>query len=188
MLFSAGVLLVGGTLGYAAFRWRRAPKIYRAMNWTVLVSAFAGLLMTLSLSHWVEMLDRSPSTSGEGSTLGHFRDAIEGVCPTAGFAADAVGKQLVLADEHHASDPNWISNATQAELCRTGSVEDSSLLCVETFIARHALGLDLGVGDHRSLIPCEEVAEFCDNGALEKDSTLCKRAYRTRNARLRTGA
>jgi len=57
-------------------------------------------------------------------------------------------------------------------------------LCRETFILRHALGLDREFGDQRSVIPCEEVAEFCDGGALIKDSSLCREVYRTRHLRL----
>jgi hypothetical protein len=187
VLLLAGVLLLGGTLAYAAFKWRRAPKVYRAMNWMVAMSTMAGLMLAVSLTHWAGMLPWSSSSKGEGSTWGHFRDAIEGECPAAGVPAREVGKDLVLADEQHASDPNWVSNQTQAELCETGLEGTGSQLCVETFIARHALGLDLTHGDHRTFIPCEEVAEFCDNHALDKDSTLCKRAYRTRNARLSGG-
>jgi hypothetical protein len=93
----------------------------------------------------------------------------------------------VLADEDHAGDPNWASSEQQAELCKESPLLSDSQICVETFIARHALGFDLKYGDHRSLIPCEEVAEFCDNGALDKASKLCAIAYRTRNARLGAG-
>lgn len=177
------VLLIGCIIGYGAVYWRRAPKVYRALNWVAFVSALAGILLSLPIAHWIG----SPSSAGASSGWQGIREAVEGACPTGGVPAPEVGKALVLTDERHAGDPNWASSAQQAEFCKVGSLFGDTQICVETFIARHALGLDLKYGDHRSLIPCEEVAEFCDNGALDKASTLCTRAYKTRNARLGAG-
>jgi len=183
----AGVLLLIVTLGYAAIRWRRAPKVYRAMNWVVSVSAVAGVLLTLSFEHWIVPSLWPASSKGEGSSLEHLGDLIRGTCPPAGVPANQVGKEMILADEHHSGEANWISNQEQAEFCKKVDPGPDTQLCTATFMARHALGLDLDLGDHRSLIPCEEVAEFCDNGALEKASSLCKMAYQSRNAKLGSG-
>jgi hypothetical protein len=177
------VLLIASIFGYVAVYWRRAPRVYRALNWVASAGVVAGILLSLPITHWI---GASPS-SADASGWQHIREAVRGDCPSTGVPAPEVGKALVLMDEHHAGDPNWASSAQQAELCREGSLLTESQICVETFIARHALGLDLKYGDHRSLIPCEEVAEFCDSGALDKASTLCTRAYRTRNARLGAG-
>src|SRR5271155_1497740 len=153
-----GVLLIGSIFGYVALRWRRAPKVYRAMNRMVYASAAAGILLGLPVMHWLGSAPSSSSSAGAGSGWERVRDAIAGVCPSGGFPATEVGKYLVLADEHHSGDPLWISTAAQADLCRDDEALKTSQLCVSTFIARHALGLDMDYGDHRSLIPCEEVA------------------------------
>jgi hypothetical protein len=178
-------LLIMSIFGYVAVYWRRVPMVYRALNRVASASAVAGILLSLPIMHWI---GASPSGASASSEWQHIREAVEGVCPSDGVPAPEVSKALVLTDEHHAGEPNWASSGQQAELCKEGGpLLSDSQICVETFIARHALGLDLKYGDHRSLIPCEEVAEFCDSGALDKASTLCTRAYRTRNARLGAG-
>lgn len=154
------------------------------MNWVVSASLMAGFLLAVPMVHWAGLFFSPSSAQGASSAFGHLRDEIEGACPAAGVPALEVGKALVFADEHHAGDPNWVSNEAQAELCKESAALMGSQLCVATFVARHILGKDLQYGDHRSLIPCEEVAEFCDNGALDKGASLCKEAYRTRNVML----
>jgi hypothetical protein len=180
------VLLIGSIFAYVVLYWRRVPRVYRALNWVAFASAVAGILLSLPIMHWIGAAVMSSSSDGASSGWQHIRDTMEGVCPSDGVLSSEVGKALVLTDEHHAGDPNWASSEQQAELCKDGPLSDSQI-CVETFIARHAVGLDLKYGDHRSLISCEEVAEFCDSGALDRASTLCTRAYRTRNARLGAG-
>lgn len=183
-----GVLGMAGAFMYAAFGWRRAPKVRRAMTWLVAASATAAFLLALPLAHWLGVLFPTSPGADAGSSWARLRAAVEGTCPSDGVPAAEVGKALVLADERHAGDPNWTSTAEQAELCDEPPLDADSIMCKETFIARHALGLDMAKGDRRGRIPCEEIAEFCDGGALAKDSSLCKQAYRTRNARLGGGA
>lgn len=182
--FALGLLVISSVFSYAALKWRSAPKVFRAMNWVVSFTLVAGFLLAIPITHWAGLLFFPSPAQGASSAFGRLRDEIEGECPADGVSASEVGKALVLADEHHAGDANWVSNEEQAELCKESVALTSSQLCVATFLARHALGKDLQYGDHRSSIPCEEVAEFCDNGALDKDASLCKEAYRTRNATL----
>jgi hypothetical protein len=182
--FTLGLLLISGVFGYTALKWRSAPKVFRAMNWVVSATLVAGFLLAVPTAHWARLLFFASPAQGASSAFGRLRDEIEGACPSDGVSASEVGKALVLADENHAGDPNWVSNEAQAELCKESAALMVSQLCAATFVARHVLGKDLQYGDHRSLIPCDEVAEFCDNGALDKNSSLCKEAYRTRNATL----
>jgi len=153
----------------------------------VSASAVAGVLLTLSFEHWIVPSSGLRRARAEDPVWNTLATLIRGTCPPAGIPANQVGKEMILADEHHSGEANWISNSEQAEFCKNAGLPSDTQLCTATFIARHALGLDLDVGDRRSLIPCEEVAEFCDMGALEKASSLCKMAYQSRNAKLGSG-
>lgn len=177
-----GVVIVCGIFLYSAVRWRKAPRVFRAMNWVAAVSVFSGVLIALPLEHWLGPIFEPSSGGNAHSTWSRVKSAIEGTCPPAGVPATEVGKALVLADEQHAGDEDW--NDTLFDACKDGVLKWTGPTCVQASLARHALGRDLKYGDHRSLIPCEEVAEFCDDGALDKNSALCKEAYRTRNAKL----
>ncbi len=165
----AAVTLLAATALYTVIRWRRAPTAFRAIC-VVAVCAFAsGVLGTLWASHVF---------GGFAASVRHLAVPAE----SGKVSALAVGKAILLSDEKHTGDPNWIASASDAESCDEGVLPADSHLCRAAHLARHAIGKDLSRGPQQKWLSLDDVADLCDESEMIR---AWKRAYSARNARLK---
>jgi hypothetical protein len=173
-----GATLFGATSVYILVAWRKAPRAARAMKWIAAASLSAGVIIGILA---VQALGRFAG-EGSGDTFGIGR---ANPCSPDGVPAADLGKALVLQNQKHVSDPNWMDIMDSRELCSLEGVAKTSSMCVAYFLARHAIGSDLTAGDTRKCIPYEEVAEICGLGNPEPDSWFCKQAFKFQRQRLK---
>jgi hypothetical protein len=183
------IVFIVGTSLYVVFAWRRAPKVYRAMRVVVVVSLVAGLLIGIYGRRSANELmgkvsgEVSRDDGGKGSSEGLASDP----CAPDGMSAADWGQAIVLNDQKHASDPNWVPVSTEAYGCTKGGFPPDSALCKGALLGRHALGLDTSFGDNRKCVPLQEVAELC-GGDLDAESPFCKKAFELQRQKMRSGS
>ena len=110
---------------------------------------------------------------------GAFSFSRDNPCLPDGVPANDLGKAIVLTNQKAGGD-------ILAGACGPDSIlKDDKHVCESHFLARHALGYDLAVGDTRKCIPYEEVAELCGSGNPPTDSSFCEQAFDFQRRRLK---
>lgn len=168
---ATGALALAGAISvYILVAWRHAPRASKAMKWVAVGSLVTGVLTGFLF----DQVLRQMREKGVNDPFG-----VSGVnpCSPDGLPAADLGKAIVLTDQQHAGDPNWVSIGTMSSLCGPDWKPGDDQPCQAVFLARHALGLDLTKGDVRKCIPYEEVAELCTGGDVAKESSFCKQAF-----------
>lgn len=185
LLCISGVVLMCGSFAYSAIRWRRAPQAFRAMNYVAIASLMAGILLTLSLAHWVEPLVSASSEGRAHTSWNHAKAAPEsprisatGKHAPARTSAGGIPFYAVYGARQPYGVPSSCKGATPFETwksfdegCMLGNHSPASLCCRVAHLFEHG-----GVQDR--LISSREVAAFCGAGLLSKDSEVCKAALR----------
>src|SRR5438105_1031847 len=110
----AGVVLAIACGVYVRLRWRAAPSAYRALLAVGILSLVSGgLIGSAAVQRWNHFAGFSESLSTSNGKV----------------SARIVGNAIVRMDERHAGDPNWIPSAEHAEICKSGALDEDSLLC-----------------------------------------------------------
>jgi hypothetical protein len=154
---------------YIAVAWRKAPRAARAMKWTAAAALATGILAGMLAERWL-------TNAADDGVIGSLSFRPSNPCAPKGFPAAEVGKTIVLTNQQHANDPNWVDPLDMASTCPPSAYSKDNKICEGFFLARHALGFDLGSGDTRKCLPNEEVAELCTGGDMATNSSLCKQA------------
>jgi hypothetical protein len=138
------------------------------MTWIAAASLATGISMGF-------IADRLLRQRADGSLASI--DTHANPCSPDGFPATDIGKAIVLTNQQHAGDPDWIDPMGLASICPSETYSKDNSVCEAYFLASHALGLNVTKGDTRKCIPNEEVAELCAGSDIAKDSSLCKQAF-----------
>jgi hypothetical protein len=85
---------------YIAVACRKAPRAARAMKWITAASLATGILMGL-------ITDRFWKQQTDDGGLASF-DIHANPCSLDDFPATSIRKAIVLTNQQHAGDPNWI--------------------------------------------------------------------------------
>lgn len=168
----AAAVLAVATFCYITIVWRKAPRASRAMRWVAAASLTTGVLIGMLADH--ATTDLAGKVSG-----GPFGLWGANPCAPDGLPAVELGKEIVLTNQQHAGDPNWVDmTAAGPLLCSVPGIKpEDDPECEAFFLGTHALGLSLNHGDTRKCIPYQEVAAICGDGSLPKDSAFCKQAF-----------
>jgi hypothetical protein len=169
VLAVAVIAWASAIFAYIAVVWRKAPKASRTMKWIAAISITTGILIGF-------VADRLLRPQIDNGSLGSF-DISANLCSPDGFPATVIGKAIVLTNQQHAGDPNWIDPMEIASSCSSSTYSTDDRICEVYFLASHALGLNLTEGDTRKCIPNENVAELCTAGDIAKSSPLCNQAF-----------
>lgn len=169
-LGTAGAVLFSATLIYVLVVWRRSPKASRAMKLVAMASLSAGMMIGLFGGQVTRSL--VDELSGIPRRIWHSNP-----CAPNGLPASDLGKAIVLENQRHIGDPDWLDIMQLSGLCSLENNVKNNPGCLAYFLARHAIGLDASVGDSGKCIPYEEVAEMCGLGNPAKDSPFCRQAF-----------
>ncbi|HUO04419.1 MAG TPA: hypothetical protein VMU16_04395 [Candidatus Binataceae bacterium] len=107
----ATMLIVTAAI-YVALKWRRAPKVYRAMRIIASANLVAGVIIGVLASQ----LALNAGVRMSGGPIGFLHP---NPCAPDGLPATELGKAIVLEDQRHAGDPNRMDIAETASLCKS---------------------------------------------------------------------
>lgn len=173
-----GAALFLATSGYILVVWRKAPRASRSMKWIAAASLSAGIMIGIFGGQMARPILERRSAIPFGTWRAN-------PCTPYGVPAVDLGKALVLQNQKHVGDPNWVDIMESRDLCSLEFDVKNHPECVAYFLARHAIGFDLNAGDTRKCIPYEEVAEICGLGNPEPDSWFCKQAFEFQRQRMK---
>jgi hypothetical protein len=151
---------------YIIVAWRKAPRASRAMKWIAAASLTTGILMGAVSDHIL---------SGLAAGLRIFPH--NNPCSPDGLLASEIGRAIILTNQQHAGDPNWVDPMTIGSYCPSETYSSTDRVCEVYFLASHSLGYNLSKGETRKCIPNEDVAELCTGADIAKDSYWCHQAF-----------
>jgi hypothetical protein len=123
--FAIGALgLTGAISAYVFVAWRHAPRASRAMKWVAVASLATGILTGVSADQIMRQLSLRVVSNP-------FNLSNANLCSPEGFPAADLGKAIVLTNQKHAGDPNWVDPMSFSSLCSLGPVASDDQLCEE---------------------------------------------------------
>jgi hypothetical protein len=179
LLIAMGLAVtVAGIFAYSAIRWRRSPRVFKAMNYVALLSLLVGIAIGALATRAIigpRPAETAHGASAPAATLG--AGPVE-VRSTAGIPVGDVSKALVGTQLEHLMDGTGQPWSSVAQDCRLGRTDPHSLRCEAAFIYDDPHGYHGEWKDHTEVVPYTMVLKFCDAGWADKDSKVCVAASR----------
>jgi hypothetical protein len=181
-LASVLAALVAGIFVYTAIRWRRSPRVFKAMNYVALLSLIVGIAIGALAMRAIVRLEAGATVhrASQPAVASQPAGAVGGRLPqgesAAGIPVGDVSKALVGTQLRHLMDGKAQSWSAVAQNCRLGLTDPHSLECEAAFIYDDPHGVHGEWKDHTEKVPYAVVMKFCDAGWAEKDSKVCMAA------------
>jgi hypothetical protein len=188
LLASVLAAVVTGIFVYTAIRWRRSPRVFKAMNYVALLSLIVGIAIGAVAMRAIVRLETAatahrtsqPPVASQPAGTSQPAGAVGGRSPegesAAGIPVGDVSKALVGTQLRHLMDGKAQSWSAVAQDCRLGLTDPHSLRCEAAFIYDDPHGVRGEWKDHTEKVPYAVVMKFCDAGWAEKDSKVCTAA------------
>jgi hypothetical protein len=176
LLASVLAALVVGIFAYTAIRWRRSPRVFKAMNYVAFLSLIAGIAIGALASRAIvkpvpaQTAHAASEPTAPAAIQSRERESAVGI-PVGDVSKALVGTQL-----KHLMDGEAQSWSSVAKDCRLGLTDPHSLRCEAAFIYDDPHGIQGEWKDHTEMVPYAVVMKFCDAGWADKDSKVCAAA------------
>jgi hypothetical protein len=198
--------IVAGIFAYSAIRWRRSPRVFKAMNYVAALSLIVGMAIgafatrailrpasvetthpasepteganepTHAASEPIEGASEPAHAASEPGAAASARPADAGPAP--GIPVGDVSRALVGTQLRHLMEGKSQPWSAIAKDCRAGLGDTHSLQCEAAFIYDDPHGSHGEWKDHIEVVPYDVVQKFCDAGWADKDSKVCVAAAR----------